>query len=158
MEELSVQQARELRQAYDALSEAERGALQRCPDATAIMMDRTFWKIAGSTPDSIRLRLAHLVACFPAAGQLEGPEGFRPGAYLRRALYPKAATIEPGEAARYRQLVQARDVDELVPRIRKVLAAAGAPVDWGVFGRDLFEWSDKVRKGWDRDFYAANEG
>ncbi|MGI5861840.1 MAG: type I-E CRISPR-associated protein Cse2/CasB [Myxococcales bacterium] len=155
MEELSVQQARELRQAYDALSPEERAALQRAPDANAIMMERVFWKLAGSAPDSIRLRLAHLVACFSAAPQLENPEGFRPGAFLRKALYPSATSLEPAEAARYRQLVQARDVDELVPRIRKVLAAAKAPVDWGVLGRDLFAWSDKVRKAWDKDFYAA---
>ena len=56
---------------------------------------------------------------------------------------------------KYRQLVQARDVDELVPRIRRLLQAAKRPVDWGLLGRDLFFWSDKIRKAWDRDFYGA---
>ena len=152
---LTAEQIRELRKSYEALADAEREALKRCPTATAIMMDRTFWKLAGTTSDDVRLRVAHLVACFPAAPQLADPSGFKPGAFLREALYPGQSPRTPEEALKYKHLVQARDVDELVPRIRKLLAEAKKPVDWGVLGRDLFFWSDQVRKAWDRDFYAS---
>jgi CRISPR type I-E-associated protein CasB/Cse2 len=151
---LSAEQIRELRRAYEALSEAERAALKRCPDANAIMMDRTFWKLAGTASDDVRLRLAHLVACFPAAPQLADPQGFKPGLFLREALYPGQQPKTPEEALKYKHLVQARDIDELVPRMRKLLSEARRPVDWGVLGRDLFFWSDKVRKAWDKDFYV----
>jgi CRISPR type I-E-associated protein CasB/Cse2 len=152
---LTAEQVRELRKAYDALSDAERSALKRCPDANAIMMDRTFWKIAGSASDDVRLRLAHLVACFAAAPQATQLQSFRPGAFLREVLYPGQAPQTPEEALKYKHLVQARDVDELVPRIRKLLSEAQRPVDWGVLGRDLFFWSDKVKKAWDKDFFGA---
>ena len=152
---LTAEQIRAVRASYDALTEAERTALKGCRDATAIMMDRTFWKIAGSTSDDVRLRLAHLVACFSAAPQMAEPAGFKPGLFLREALYPNQAPQTPEEALKYKHLVLARDVDELVPRIRKILGDARRPVDWGVLGRDLFFWSEKVRKAWDRDFYGT---
>ncbi len=152
---LDPEALRELRDAYDDLPDAERAALERCPNAQTIMMDRTFWKLAGGTPDDVRLRLAHLVACFPAAEQLADPTGFKPGLFLREALYPGQQPRTPEEALKYKHLVQARDVDELVPRMRRILAEADRPVDWGVLGRDLFGWNEKVRKAWDKDFYAA---
>jgi hypothetical protein len=102
----------------------------------------------------VRLRLAHLVACFPAAPQLADPAGFKPGQFLREVLYPGQSPQTPEQALKYKHLTQARDVDELVPRVRRLLAEARRPVDWGVLGRDLFFWSDKVRKAWDKDFYA----
>ncbi len=153
--ELTAEQAREVRQRYDALSPQERAALARCPDANAIMMERSFWSVAGSSSDDVRLRLAHLVACYPNAPQMADPAGFKPGAFLRSVLHPGAESVEPAQAQRYRQLVQARDVDELVHRLRRILAEAKAPVDWGVLGRDMFQWSDMVRKVWDKDFYGA---
>jgi CRISPR type I-E-associated protein CasB/Cse2 len=153
-ENLSAEQIRDLRRAYEALSEAERGSLGRCPDANAIMMDRTFWKLAADTSDEVRLRLAHLVACFPAAAQLPEPAGFRPGLFLREVLYPGQSPRLPEEALKYKHLVQARDIDELVPRMRRLLSEARRAVDWGVLGRDLFFWSDKVKKSWDKDFYV----
>lgn len=152
---LTAEQIRDLRKAYEALSDAERDALKRCPNATAIMMDRTFWKLAGATSDDVRLRLAHLVACFPSAPQLPDPAGFKPGLFLREVLYPGQSPATPDQALKYKHLTQARDVDELVPRIRKLLGEAKRPVDWGVLGRDLFFWSDKVKKAWDKDFYVA---
>lgn len=155
MPDMTAEQARELRRAYDALADAEKASLQRCPDAQAILMDRTFWKLAGAAPDDVRLRLAHLVACFPAARQLADPAGFSAGAFLRRALHPGQHSVEPAQASRYRQLVSARDVDELVHRLRRILSEAKAEVDWGALGRDMFNWSDKVRKAWDRDFFGG---
>jgi len=155
---LTAEQARALRRGYDALSEAERASLRRCPDAQAIMMDRTFWTLVAGAGDDVRLRQAHLVACFAAAPQLEDPSGFKPGLFLREALCPGAAPTRPEQALRYKHLTQARDVDELVPRMRKILSEAKRPVDWGALGRDLFNWSDKVRKAWDRDFYVAEPG
>ncbi len=155
MSDWTAEQARALRDAYDDLAEAQRASLRRCPDAQAILMDPSFWVLAGPAPDEVRLRLAHLIACFPAAEQLADPTGFRVGAFLRAALHPGKSTVEPSEATRYRQLVAARDVDELVHRLRKILGESGAPVDWGVLGRDMFAWSDQVRRAWDRDFYAA---
>lgn len=152
---LTLEQIRDLRKAYEALADADRDALKRCPDAHAIMMDRTFWKLAASLSDDTRLRLAHLVACFPAAPQLPDPTGFKPGLFLREALYPGQSPATPDQALKYKHLVQARDVDELVPRMRKILADSKRAVDWGVLGRDMFFWSDKIRKGWDRDFYVA---
>ncbi len=154
MPDMTADEARELRRAYDALGDAERASLQRCPDAQAILMDRTFWKLAGASSDDLRLRMAHLVACFPAARQLAVPSGFSSGAFLRRALHPGQPTVEPAQASRYRQLVSARDVDELVHRLRRILSEAKAEVDWGVLGRDMFNWSDKVRRAWDRDFFG----
>jgi CRISPR type I-E-associated protein CasB/Cse2 len=153
-DELSATQVREVRRAYDGLSAGEQAALGRCGDAQGIMMERAFWRVVGSASDETRLRLAHLVACFPAAAQMENPEGFRVGSYLRAALHPGRSAVEPREATRYRQLVQARDVDELVHRMRRILSEAQQPVDWGVLGRDMFQWSDKVRKAWDKDFFA----
>jgi len=154
-DQLTVEQARDVRKSYDGLLPEERAALARCPDAQTIMMDRAFWKVAGSTPDDVRLRVAHLVACFPAAGQVAEPARFRAGAFLRSVLHPGAETVDVAQATRYRQLVQARDVDELVHRIRRILTEAKQPVDWGVLGRDMFHWSDKVRKVWDKDFYGT---
>lgn len=151
---LTAQEIRDLRKKYEELTEGERTALKNCPNAIAIMGDRTFWKLAGSQSDDNRLRLAHLVACFPAAPQLSDPAGFKPGAFLREALYPGQNPQTPEQALKYKHLTQARDVDELVPRIRKLLSETKKPVDWGVLGRDLFFWSDKVRKAWDKDFYA----
>ena len=151
---LTAEQIRELRRAYDALADAERAALKRCPDANAIMMDRTFWKLVGEASDDVRLRLAHLVACFSAAPQLADPQGFKPGAFLREVRYPGQSPRTPEQALKYKHLVQARDVDELVPRIRKLLVEAKRPVDWGLLGRDLFFWSDKIRKAWDKDFFV----
>jgi CRISPR type I-E-associated protein CasB/Cse2 len=155
MADMTAEQARALWRSYDALGEAEKASLQRSPDAQAILMDRTFWKLAGAAPDDVRLRLAHLVACFPAARQLADPSGFSAGAFLRRALHPGQANVAPEQASRYRQLVSARDVDELVHRLRRILSEAKAEVDWGVLGRDMFNWSDKVRRAWDKDFYQA---
>jgi len=152
--DLTAEEIREIRDQWDDLAESERQSLMRCFDAQAILNDRTFWKIAASVPDAHRLRIAHLVACFPAAEQLADPTGFKPGAFLREALHPGRDRVEPAEANRYRQLVQARDVDELVPRLKKILGAADRPVDWGVLGRDMLAWSDKVRKVWDRDFFG----
>jgi hypothetical protein len=154
MAELTAEQIRELYRCYQGLTDPERAALQRCTDATAIMMDRTFWKLAGTYGDDVRLRLAHLVACFPVAAQLAEPAGFKPGLFLREVMYPGQNPKGPEQALKYKHLTQARDVDEMVPRIRKLLLEARRPVDWGVLGCDLFFWSDKIRKGWDRDFYA----
>ncbi|MBI5548939.1 MAG: type I-E CRISPR-associated protein Cse2/CasB [Deltaproteobacteria bacterium] len=151
---LTAEQARDIRRAYESLTDAERDSLKRCPNAHSIMMDRTFWRLAGDASDDVRLRMAHLVACYPAAPQLADPQGFKPGLFLREVLYPGQSPKSPDEALKYKHLLQARDVDELVPRMRKLLAEAGRPVDWGVLGRDLFNWSDKVRKAWDKDFYA----
>jgi CRISPR type I-E-associated protein CasB/Cse2 len=158
MADMTAEEARELRRSYDALGAAEKASLQRCPDAQAILMDRTFWKLAGTTPDEVRLRLAHLVACYPTAKQLADPTGFTCGRFLRQALHPGRERVETQEAARYRQLVSARDVDELVYRLRRILTEAKAEVDWGALGRDMFNWSDKVRKSWDRDFYGEPRG
>jgi CRISPR type I-E-associated protein CasB/Cse2 len=151
---ITAQEVREARARYDALSPEEKAALARCPDAQAITMDRTFWKIAASSSDEVRLRLAHLVACFPSADQLDDPTGFRTGTFLREVLHPGAARVEPAQAVRYRQLIAARDVDELVPRMRRLLADAKRPVDWGVLGRDMFNWSERIRKTWSQDFYG----
>jgi CRISPR type I-E-associated protein CasB/Cse2 len=155
-DQLTAEQIRDLRKAYDALPDAERATLRGCPTAQTIMSDRTFWKLAGATSDDVRLRLAHLIACFPAAPQMADPQGFKFGLFLREVLYPGQSPRTPEEALKYKHMLQARDVDELVPRIRKLLAEAKRPVDWGVLGRDLFFWSDKVRKGWDKDFYVAS--
>jgi CRISPR type I-E-associated protein CasB/Cse2 len=154
-EPISPEQIRRMRLAYDReLSPGDRATLKRCRDADDIVLEGAFWRIASAAPPEARSRLATVVACFPAATQLRRPEGFQVGRFLRNQLHPGVRTVSPAKAVRFRQLVQARDLDELGHRLRKLLVHAGAPVDWGVLGRDVFFWSDNVRRRWAQDFYS----
>lgn len=153
-EPLNEEHLRVVRRAFDALGPGDRAVLRRCRDAGEVAMEGAFWRVVRAAPEDARARLAVVVACFPAADQLRRVDGFSAGAYFRRALLGKKREITDSNALRFRQLVLVRDRDELVHRLRRVLVYADAPVDWGVLGRDIFYWGDRVRRRWAQDFYS----
>ncbi len=153
-EQLTEEHVRAARRAYDALAPGDRAVLRRCRDADEIVMEGAFWRVVRAAPESARGRLAEVVACFPAAEQLKHPQRFSPGAHFYRALLGNKRDVTDARALRFRQLLQARDRDELVHRLRRLLVFADAPVDWGILGRDVFYWGDGVRRQWAQDFYS----
>lgn len=153
-EQLTEEHVRAARRSYDALRPGDRAVLRRCRDAEEIAMEGAFWRVVRAAPEGARSRLAEVVACFPAAEQLKRTEQFSPGAHFRRALYGSKHEITDARALRFRQLLLARDRADLVHRLRRLLVFADAPVDWGVLGRDVFFWGDRVRRQWAQEFYS----
>lgn len=153
-EHLTEEHVRAARRAYDALAPGDRAVLKRCRDADEIAMEGAFWYVVRAAPERARGRMAEVVVCFAAAEQLKRAERFSTGAHFRRALLGKKREITDAGALRFRQLLLARDRDDLVHRLRRLLAFADAPVDWGILGKDVFYWGDHVRRQWAQDFYS----
>jgi CRISPR type I-E-associated protein CasB/Cse2 len=153
-EQLQEEHVRAVRRAYDALTPGDRATLRRCRSAGEIALEGAFWRVVSTAPEHARPRLASVVACFPAADQLGRFEGFRSGRHLRRVLQGDRRGEEGAWALPFRQLVQAREPEDVVHRLRRVLRLGGARVDWGVLGKDIFYWGDRVRRTWAQDFYS----
>lgn len=153
-EQLTEEHVRAARRAYDALPLGDRAVLRRCRDVEEVAMEGAFWRVVRAAPEGVRPRLAEVVVCFPAAEQLKRTTGFGVGAHFYRALRGNRRTLTDTGALRFRQLLQARDRGELVHRLRRLLAFADAPVDWGVLGKDVYFWGDRVRRQWAQDFYS----
>jgi CRISPR type I-E-associated protein CasB/Cse2 len=151
-ERLTAAHVRAVRKAYDNLSPGEQAQIRRCREANEVLLEAAFWRVVRPSPADARPRLAYVVACFPAADQTRRIADFTLGGFLRRTLYPRR--LKAGEAIRFRQLVLARDRDESLHRLRRLLVHADRPVDWGVIGIDLFYLGDIVRRRWAQDFYA----
>ena len=151
---LSDDDIRTVRRAYDGLPKGEKAVLKRCRSGGEIQLEGGFWRIASLAPPLFRARLSHVVACFPAADQLQRVQGFRVGSFLRNALYGAKRTLKPGEAVVFRRLLAADQMEDLVHYLRRALTHAGRPVDWGVLGRDVVFWGDFVRRKWAQDFYS----
>jgi len=156
-EPMTPDHARAARKAYDALSPGEKAQLRRCRAANEVLLEGAFWRVVSGLPAAIRPRMSHIVACFPTAGQRRRTDGFASGTFLRRALYAKKEPLKPSDTTRFRQLIEADDRDELVHRLRRALAQAQRPVDWGVLGADIYYWGDGVRRRWAQDFYAPGK-
>lgn len=153
-EALGADALRLVRRTYDALGPGEQAILRRCRTADEVLLEGAFWRVVRSATPEVRSRLAPVVACFPGAKQLRAANGgFRTGTFLRR-LVPAKSTLRAQDSLRFRQLVECRDRDELVHRLRRVLTHLAAPVDWGVLGPDIYYWGDGVRRRWTQDFYA----
>ena len=144
-----------LRQAYDVLSRGDRAVLRRCRDGAAVRLEGTFWRLLGVAevpPEVSRQALADLVAAFPAAAH-RAQAGFRTGRFLRDLLDPKRDG-SPTRSLRFRQLVRARDREELCGRLRRLLPRSDDAVDWGVVGVDVVFLNDATRRRWVEEFFS----
>ncbi|MCE9574551.1 MAG: type I-E CRISPR-associated protein Cse2/CasB [Deltaproteobacteria bacterium] len=154
-----VDDIRVVRARYDQLDRGLVAQLRRCRSATEVELEGTYWRIAGDfgrrQPNLVR-HLAHVVLLFPYAAH-RTRQGFSVGRFLREQLDDK-----DGSSLRVRRILAVETRDELDHRLRALLrltAAGGAPVDWGVVGRDLlwfFAESDATRRRWAQDFYAPS--
>lgn len=153
------ERVRRLRSSYDALPPGGRATLRRCGTADELLLEGTFWRLVAeaAVPDNQRTRMAHVVACFDAAQQSDHAEPF--GRWLRRTAFDRTTDADlPARAVRVRRLLAARDRDELVHQLRRLLRhgfqSAHRGVEWGALGTDILFWGDGVRRRWAQDFFA----
>jgi CRISPR type I-E-associated protein CasB/Cse2 len=154
---LTEDDIRGVRRAYDGgLAPGDRAVLRRCRDRDDVLLEGAFWQVVAGVTAQRRPSLATTVLLFAAAPQRRSTGRFRTGAFLRAALYPGKRSVKAAEATRFRQLLQSRDESELAHRMRRLLAHADAPVDWGVLGHDLVRWQPAglICRAWSQDFYA----
>lgn len=129
--------------------EHDRGAraeLRRCHSVLHVMQTPAFQAIrqrlvlAGlSELDSRRDRLATVIALLAhlrAGGALEPADAFSEG------------ERPPVSPMRFRQVLEARDDDELFLRLRRVLPLVNQRISPARLARDVFDWDDGVRKRW----------
>lgn len=148
---------RAVRARYDKLERGQVAQLRRCRSASDLELEATYWRVAGDfakgSPNLSR-HLAHVVLLFPYASH-RTKTGFSVGRFLREKLGDKA-----GANLRFRRVLSVESRDDLDHRLRALLrltAAGGAPVDWGILGRDMLWFlaeSDATRRRWAQDFYA----
>ncbi len=147
-----------VRARYDALEPGAKATLRRCSTANELSAEGVFWRLVddAGVPEGERWRMAHVVACFDAAGA--GGESF--ASWLRRTAYHDVKSADlPTRAVRVRRLLASRDRDELVHQLRKLLKhgfqASRRGVDWGSLGADIMFWGDRVRRNWAQDFFTS---
>jgi len=151
---------RDLRRHYDALSPGSRATLKRCSTANDVLLEGDFWRLIAESrvADDVRARVAHVVACFPAAKQASTTaEPF--GTWLRNAIYSDVSNADLlARSTRVRRLLVARDRDELVHGLRRLVRhgfqKSQHGLDWGQLGADIVYWGDGVRRRWAQDFFA----
>lgn len=153
---------RQVRRAYEGLGPGPRAILRRCATPGELRQKGVFWRLLHDTDDGDRKWLAQLVACFPAAEHREN-DGFDLGAHVRSRIYHgvKLDALPKRDVA-FRRLLDARDREDLVHQLRRVLLRASQPhdgragVDWGVVGADLKYWGDGIRRKWATGFYTTD--
>lgn len=166
--ERQVQVMREMRERYDDddFDRGDRATLRRCRTVAEVELEGAFWHLVASAARKLGVLdrergcepLAIAVLAYPSAAHAELRASFRLGTYLREQL---VTGDEGGATLRFRQLLAARDPDDLARRLRQVLKLAGAAVDWGELGADLIEWCasdekrERVLRRWAQDFYAV---
>lgn len=153
-----VTKIREVRRRFDDSPRGDTASIRRCKAEEDVALDGTFWRIGGDlarTSARWQVRLSHVVLLFPLARQ-RAHEKFSFGRFLNRHLGDSDAA-----RIRFRRLMESRDPDELVHRMRAMLrlscGQSDAPVDWGNLGFELmnfFSEGGHVRRGWAQDFYA----
>jgi CRISPR type I-E-associated protein CasB/Cse2 len=150
--------ARALRKRYDALGPGPTAQIKRCSTAAELCAEGVYWRLIdeAGVPEGERRRMAHVVACFAAAGS--GRESF--ARWVRSTVYGDVKPQElPARALRMRRLLAARDRDELVHQLSRLLrhgfAQSRRGVDWGPLGADVLFWGDGVRQRWAQDFYTS---
>lgn len=157
--------ARRVRVAYDGLGAGPCAVLRRCRTAAELHQEGWFWRVVGDG-DVAREDawwIAHLVACFPTAKHRDD-ERFELGAHLRRRIYGESVKLDdlPKRAIAFRRLLAARDRDDVVHQLRRLLLRASQPrdmlagADWGFIGHDLRFFGDAVRRRWAAGFYTAD--
>ncbi len=148
---------RDIRARFDALDRGEVAHVRRSRSARELVLEPVYWRVVGDVSArhaEIAAHGAHVVLLFPYAKHRAHPR-FATGRYFRDHLGDG-----DGAALRFRRLLACESREELDHRMRGVLrlvAGEGAPVDWGVLGRDLlwfFAESNRVRRDWAQDFYA----
>ena len=150
---------RRLRGRYDALPPGGKATLRRCATASELGAEGMFWRLVDDAhvPDDERWRMAHVVACFDAAGV--GRERF--ARWLRGTAYGDVQKPDdlPARAVRVRRMLASRDRDELVHHLRRLLRhgfqKSRRGVDWGALGADILFWGDGVRRSWAEEFFTS---
>lgn len=149
---------RSLRMRYDALPPGPKAMLRRCATADDVRAEGVYWRLVeeAGVPEQERRRMAHVVACFDAAGS--GSESF--ARWARATVYGDVKQQDlPARSLRMRRLLAARDRDELVHQLVKLLrhgfAKSRRGTDWGALGADVLFWGDGVRQKWAQHFYTS---
>lgn len=57
---------------------------------------------------------------------------------------------------RFRRLLQASDLEEFYPMLRRTLALINHEADVYVLANDIWFWGDKLRRQWAYDYYAVS--
>lgn len=150
---------RALRERYDGLPAGARAALRRLGAADDLLLEGVFWRLVGEAkiPEADRARMAHVVACFDSANHVARAEPF--GRWLRRTVFDGVKDADlPTRAVRVRRLLAARDRNELVHQLRRLVRhgfqKTRRGVDWAALGADILWWGDGVRRRWAQDFFA----
>lgn len=135
----------------------ERAELRRCEDLLQVMQTPAFQRIRrrlielGLKPeDSEQDRLAAVIGLAAHVSSAAEATVHRelPGLPVAFSEDEKPA-ISP---LRFRQLLDARDDDELFTRLRRVLPLVKERVNLFCLANDVFYWGDKVRKRWIYDY------
>lgn len=138
----------ELRRWWGGLDEdrAARAELRRCRTVLDVMQVPAFHAVRQrllkadlSQRDSEHPRLAVVVGLLSHLkqnGELEPAKAFSEG------------DQPPVSPLRFRQVLEARDDDELFVRLRRVLPLVGLRVNLDSLVYDTFHWGDTTRKNW----------
>lgn len=106
--------------------------------------------------DSGRLRLAAIagvLAHIKRHEQLQEP--YRSTTAVFMAKRKKETDSPLVSELRFRRLLQANDMQELYPMLRRTVALVGGVIDVHVMAKDLWFWGDRLRRQWAYDYYAG---
>jgi CRISPR system Cascade subunit CasB len=162
------------------LAERNRGGrarLRRCATPLEAVFEPAFHDLLRRIEEALALQekqvskddrhalaaLAALVARFPgdakAGDEAPTPAAAgkkRPGVAARLGAPVEGTKDQPRlHPLRFRRLLDAKNVDELFPQLRRALAVIKEDVDLAGLGDALLHWNDDTRRCWAYDYYAA---
>lgn len=106
--------------------------------------------------DSGRLRLAAIAGALAQVKRHEPlQEPYRSTTAAFMAKRKKGTESPRVSELRFRRLLQANDMQELYPMLRRTFALMDGVVDVHVLAKDLWFWGDRLRRQWAYDYYAV---
>jgi CRISPR type I-E-associated protein CasB/Cse2 len=144
---------RSVRAEYDKLSRGQKATLRRCRSEGEVELEGVYWRLGGALAHQ-RRHMAGVILLFPLSSHTTN-DRFAFGRYLHSTIGDTDTA-----ALRFRRVLDCRDPEELIHRLRGILKLASrehASVDWGSLGSDIlsfFNESGAVRRRWAQDYYA----
>jgi CRISPR type I-E-associated protein CasB/Cse2 len=151
----------EVHRAYARLSPGYRAILRRAGTPDELRIEGVFWRLMEdvSVPAGDRWRMAEIVLCFDAEREKPAVR-LHFARWVRRIAFSKVTNEDlPARAVRFRRLLAARNRNELVHEMRRLLRQGYQQqhrlgVDWGLLGADVFFWNEGVRRRWAEQFFS----
>lgn len=127
---------------YQGFTPGQKAELRRCAEPDDLTMTPAFYRLfPGQRPDQRHRRLAFLLPWC----------AHRPQA---RPLATQLAEAQVAEA-RILQVARARSPRDDLIQLRRLVMHINPEVDWTDFGRSLWFWGQRAKRGLVEDFYLA---